>query len=100
MIERRESRFGLGWTESRFQSADNGQPIIPVVVEPIPVRRHLGLHRDGDEDVRRLPHLHTRETGPRYSDDGHPCSVYDDRLVQNPWVSAKVARPIAVAQDN
>src|SRR5580704_68549 len=74
--------------------------MIVTVCQPIPVRRHLGFHRHGNENVWRLSHLHSKETGTHHSHDGHGNSVHNQLPVHNSGIAAESALPISIAQHN
>src|SRR5512144_1207276 len=70
-----------------------------MIIQPVPVRGHLCLHRDRHKDVRRLPNLHSAKTRTRYTDYSHQCSIYRQRLIENPRVGSKVSRPVSVTEN-
>src|SRR5277367_894860 len=72
--------------------------MVTSICKAIPIRSHLRFHRYGDEEVRKLTHLHAREAGPRYAHNRQGIAIDGKRLVQDVRFAAEVPRPIAVAE--
>ncbi len=62
------------------------------------MRRHLRLHHDGNEDLRRDSQFHAVKTGLRDPDNGHRVTVEGDRPADDGAVAVEVAPPEAVAE--
>ena len=72
--------------------------MIFAVGKSVPVRSHLGLHRDGYENVRRLSHLDSKKPRSHHTHNCHGNSVHNQLFVQYPGIAAEMPLPIAITQ--
>src|SRR5713226_9557908 len=96
-----EEQVGVGLRlllgNSRLQPGDHVQRLKQVLIEPVPVRRDFLLHRQGNPEIRRLPHGHPEESGRSYADDGVRSWPDCDCLTGNRRISGEAIPPPGIA---
>ena len=100
MHERLQRNLRLVKTDVGFETPVRCHPIqpSPPVLQSVRVRRHLGLHHNWNENLRRPSHFHPVKTGLCDSDNSHRVTVELDRPADDVAVTIEVAAPEAVAE--
>src|SRR5262249_934793 len=100
MHERLKRDLRLLKTDVGFEAPVRCHPTQPAasVLESVRVWRHLGLHHNGNENLRRPSHFHPVKTGLCDSDNSHRVTIEVDRWADDAAVPIEVAPPEAVAE--
>src|SRR5882672_9924648 len=100
MHERLQRKLRLLEADAGLEAPICGDPTQPAtpILEPVRVRRHLRLHHDWNENLRRASQFHAVKAGLRDSDNGHRVTVEGDRPADDGTVAVEVAPPEAVAE--
>src|SRR5580658_4278635 len=100
MHERLQRKLRLLHADAGLEASVRSDPTQPAapVLEAVRMWRHLRLHHDGNENLRRDTQFHAVKTGLRDPDNGHRVTVEVDRSADDAAVAVEVAPPEAVAE--
>ncbi len=102
MEERLQARFRLRQTDAGFHSSEDVHPsAAPIlhVVELGKLRADLGLHHDGDANLRGRSGIGAVKSGLADADDGERISIHQQFLADDVGPAAETAQPVAIADD-
>ncbi len=87
---------------TRLQAREYLNPAgAPVVhVQPVPLRRHDGLHQNRHPDLRRLSRIDPGEPGGGHTDDRHRRVVDENLPADDSGVAGEPAHPVVVAEND
>ena len=97
-VDGRDGGLHLFRRNSRFQAAQDIQPVSAAVRETVPGGGNLALHGDGHEQFGILSREHPAESGGRDPDHDHGMAVEGHLCIQDAGLAGEAPHPVIVAE--
>jgi len=100
LVEHTDGRLGLLSGDSVSETGIDLYPAGSAVVQLVPRRGHLALHRHRNVKFGVKAETHTVEARCRDTDHRHRMSVYPDRLPDDSLIPSEAPAPVVVVQNH